>query len=468
LPLALFSLYFAGAAGVAFARWIDGSFGSPSIDQVLYHLVYAEGAALDLGRIFILTFVVEVLALPLMIAAVAAWVHRQAEPQLRPPLTQLLSALPAVAVLTGVTALLLQFSAFSYAAAHFGTDEFARQFVAPQAVPLRPAGKPRNLVLVYAESLETSYGDARVFGRDLLAPLRGLPGTSFADYRGAVGTNWTMGGIVGTQCGVPLKVYSERPVKRRPGERSFLPGATCLGDVLRSRGYRNVFLGGAPLSFAGKGDFLADHGYQEAWGREQWEQAGAAKGDFNEWGLYDHVLLQRALRRLDELHAAGQPFNLTLLTLDTHNPHGFLSPECRRRGAQEFGGIVHCTSALLAEFAAAVRQRGYLEDTVLVIMGDHLAMPNPLHAQLLAVPERRIYNVMLGDGLPAANTREVLPFDFYPTLLEALGWEVAGDRLALGWSALGPAPPGRPAGRHLTLPPLPGSAEYRKLWSAEP
>jgi phosphoglycerol transferase len=321
-------------------------------------------------------------------------------------------------------------------------------------------------VIVYAESLDAAYGDPALFGRDLLAPLRSLGGDGFPAYTQEPGTSWTIAGMVATQCGVPLKAYTEQDVPRREGERAFLPGATCLGDLLQQRGYRNVFMGGAPLSFAGKGTFLRDHGYTEVYGREEWERAGATRDEFNVWGLYDSSLLQRAKTRLAELHAAGQPFNLTLLTLDTHNPHGFMSPACRRRGAVDFEGIVLCASAQLEDFVRFARDQGFLENTTIVIFGDHLAVPNPVFEKLQQAPQRGMYNVMIGTGLPRRNTDAVVHFDFFPTLVELAGFRVEGDRLGLGYSAIGTTDVARPVQRpSVTLLGLNGSARYRALWS---
>jgi phosphoglycerol transferase len=264
---------------------------------------------------------------------------------------------------------------------------------------------------------------------------------------------------------VPLKVYSEYDIKRRDGERVFLPRATCLGDLLQAHGYRNVFMGGAPLSFAGKGSFLRDHGYAEMHGRDEWEKAGTTSGELNAWGLYDSALLQRARLRLDELHAAGQPFNLTLLTIDTHNPHGFLSNSCRARGALDFEGIVACNSEQVAEFVRYVEAKGYLRDTTVVVMGDHLAMPNPAYDKLQRTAPRRIFNLVLPAPAPPARDQDLLAFDFFPSLVELAGFRVSGHRLGLGYSALGESKM-QPRARPLpSLPALGGSAVYRSLWA---
>jgi phosphoglycerol transferase len=284
------------------------------------------------------------------------------------------------------------------------------------------------------------------------------------------GATWTMAAMVATQCGVPLKVYSEAPVRARPDRKSFLPGATCLGDVLQAHGWRNVFLGGAPLSFAGKGTFLRDHGYVDTRGRDEWEHAGVKPAELNEWGLVDSALFERAHATLRTLQAGRQPFNLTLLTIDTHNPNGFQSAYCRAEGARDFQGIVGCSALQIANFIAQARQAGELKDTVVVVLGDHLAFPNPAWERLQQAGDtRRMFDLFVGDDLPRPNTTELLPFDLFPSLLTLLGLPPEGQRLALGYSAFGPAPATRPQHRAAawSLAATRGSATYDRLWQAD-
>lgn len=387
-----FVLYF---AGFALAGRVRSTFDNPTIEQILFHLYYSEGAAVKMSRVFMLTLFGDVVVFPF-----------------------------------GVAAVLLQLSAFSYAAAHLAPDRFAQQYVDPRGVRLEPETR-RNLVLIYVESMEDGYGDAAQFGRDLLAPIRAVGGESFAAYQQVPGVGWTMASMVATQCGVPLRVYSERDMKNADKRRTFLPGAVCLGDLLPARGYRNVFMGGAPLSFAGKGAFLRDHGYQDARWRNDWKKAGSRAEEFNSWGLHDSALFERARAQLELLQAAGQPFNLTLLTLDTHNPRGFLSPYCRSRNARDFEDIVSCTSEQLADFVKFMRDQGYLENTVLVMLGDHLAVPNPVYEKLQQGGERHIFNRFFVPQTLHPNTHELVHFDMFPTLVELRGLKVVGDRLGL-------------------------------------
>lgn len=460
--LAAYQLAFS-IVGVGY--FVHATFGHVTLDQAVWHLVYADGAAMVMSEVFFVECAVAVLVVPFLLALCATLAHTWSAPRLAGWRRTLLRGAPAMAGLAAVFVLGLQFSVFSYAAAYLEPDQFARDFVAAEHVQTTPERR-RNLILIYAESLEEAYSDPALFGRDLLAPLRAQGGHSFA-YRPAAGANWTTAGMVATQCGVPLRVYAQNDVRLRGGDKAFLPGATCLGDVLQGHGYHNVFLGGVPLSFAGKGSFLRDHGYQETWGREEWDRHGARPEDYNIWGLWDSELFERARTTLDRLHASGKPFNLTLLTLDTHNPFGFLSPACHAQGARKFEDIVACSAREIAAFIDYARQKGYLEDTLVVVVGDHLAVPNPVYDKLVQGGQYRgIFNLFLGKDLPPANRQELMPFDLFPTVLEMLGVRVAGDRAGLGYSAVGPAEAVPPEGRveQWSLARLNGSSRYDRLW----
>jgi phosphoglycerol transferase len=467
--------YFLAFFLLGFSHWLGTSFDSPSIDQILYHLHYSDGLGVDIGRVFLFTFAMECLVFPLAFALAAGWLHgkvhalMERSPTDRPRLRRSMGvALPAAAICAGAAAVMSQLSVFSWIGYHFEEDRFGRHFVDAGQDAVQPTpGQLKNLVLVYVESLEATYADEMIWGRDLLRPLRDVGGVSFKSYRGAPGTNWTIAGIVATQCGVPLRVVSYYDVKpREVGRRTFLPGATCLGDILKQHGYRNVFLGGAPLSFSGKGQFLKDHGYQVAYGRDEWRKEVAAPQAYSEWGLHDDELFAQAKVKLRELHQSGRRFNLTLLTLDTHNPRGFKSPDCVRRGIRSFEDMIECVSHQTADFVRHIERSGYLKDTQVVIVGDHLAVSNPVYDALRHIHDRRIFNRFVSDTPPALNTQDILPFDLYPTMLQFMGFSIPGERLGLGYSALGPAHIPRPQDRldDLVLPSLSGSASYSRLW----
>ena len=193
--------------------------------------------------------------------------------------------------------------------------DFAR--IAPEyQVPTQPLQRPRNIVWIYGESLERTYLDEAVFP-GLMPNLNRLASESL-DVRGlasAEGSGWTIAGLVSSMCGVPLTT-SQGDENSMDRMGSFLPKAVCLGDYLKQQGYTNHYLGGANGQFAGKGQFLASHGFDEvhdlAWFKQQ-KKIGRIH--YSAWGVHDDVLLDTAYQRFEQLSRAGSPFMLTTLTI---------------------------------------------------------------------------------------------------------------------------------------------------------
>lgn len=467
-----FSLVRAGVYLVAILlfclnHWINRFFGKPDIDQIAYHLQFGTQGLEASDPAIAERFLGWCVVMPLFLLATVLLAERWAIVACRfCRILRLCPVLPKAALLSVVLLWLAQLSVVDYVASSMGPDYFSRHYVKPSSVAVH-AGKPKNLVLIYVESIESGYSNRRVFGSNLIAPLTDLGASSFRSFVQMPGTGWTIAAMVATQCAIPLKrvtIFDENTQGEQV--RSFLPNATCLGDILARHGYRNVFMGGASPSFAGKGRFLRTHRYHEVYGKEDWESLGMPPETMNGWGLFDHALFSRARAKLDQLHASGRPFNLTLLTVDTHEPDGHLSHSCARRGHRGFTGVIRCSAAEVADFVRFVRERGYLADTNIVILGDHMARRNPLSDALERMPERTLYNAFIGADLPPRNREQLVHFDFLPTILELSGFSVGGGRLGLGYSGFNRhgarPPPGRLADMRASL--LNRSETYLSLW----
>lgn len=490
----------AGCLLYAIPRWLNEEFGQVSIDQVLYHLRFGSEGVLASDPEITHRFLWRGLALPIVLALLLwgldAWVrhlrvHPEAWPRpwLRAVWQGVLAVLrhaahhtlprivPLVVLGAGVAFFVDNFSVARYVRGYFGEDYFADAYVDPARITLEHGRKPpKSLVVIYVESLENTYSDPALFGRDLLQrlnALKSLPGVvSFDNYRELMGAHFTIASLVSTQCGVPLKsvaMFSGNDVGEKV-ER-YLPRASCLGDILARQGYRNVFLNGSSLVFAGVGKFFNDHRYARVMGREEWIAAGEPPGAMSGWGLRDDALFRRARVELDQLMKSRKPFNLNVLTVDTHHPYGHLSPECSRRGHQDFEGIVECTADLVAEFVEYIIARGWLDRVAIVVQGDHLAMGNTSYDKLVTNPERRVFNLLINDNPKlTANTREVTHFDMLPTMLDLIGLQVKGGRAGLGYSAIGPVRAQRPPDHvdRMAEKLLDYSATYRELWEPLP
>ena len=485
--------YLLGAVLFVASWWVREEYGRVTIDQVLYHVGFGTDALLASDPELSLRLM-QGLLWPTLLAASLLFLcdalmtrvsaRRRARGMAADSGRSPHGAARAFAGAAGRRLHLLlplaglcyfghSFALIDYLGVHFGPDHFSQAYVDPARVTAAN-GAPNDLVVIYVESLENTYADPTLFGRDLLARLNRLKprGISFDDYREVLGAHFTIAGIVSTQCGIPLRSLAMFRGNEQ-GERigRFLPRASCLGDILHEHGYTNVFLNGSSLQFAGVGKFFREHHFDKVMGREEWLAQGADAARMSGWGLHDDDLFARARQEFERLKAAGQPFHLDLLTIDTHHPRGHLSRHCAEHGAHDFEGIVECTADLVAGFVEFIDQRGWLADTAVVIQGDHLAMGNSVYDKLTTVPERTVFNLILGGPRRLAkNTDAITHFDMLPTLLELAGLKVLGERAGLGYTAIGkpsvPRPPDRIARvgaltRHLS----PG---YRRLWEPPP
>ena len=472
--LARYALLWVAFASVFSVHWMQATFGEITLGQLLFHWRYL-GATGTIAKVSANELLVQCVLWPLAVAAMALWFEQRV---LRPllertdlPRQRLLSiasaSLPVLAIVGSLATFGWHTSAGQFLWPGSDNGYFATHYV-PPTVKRLVAARPKNLVLVYVESLESSYQRSDVFGRDLLASLTDLKPSSFETYEQLPGTGFTMAALVSTQCGVPLQLVGVLDWQKQ-GEQAehFLPRAKCLGDLLRAHGYRNVFMGGAALSFSGKGKFLSQHSFEETFGRTEWLNLGTPRSRLSGWGLHDDDLFEQAKLKLRRLHDAGQPFNLTLLTVDSHWPAGFLSPGCLQRGAKELDEVVECTAHLVADLVAFVRTSGYDEDTNIVVIGDHLSPPNSLSGRLSKVGKRTIYNAFFARESPKPNRATIVHFDMLPTILDFIGLRPEGGRAGLGFSGFGSPPAPFPTARsraelgaHILSP----SPAYLELW----
>nr|WP_162311390.1 phosphoglycerol transferase I [Pseudoxanthomonas broegbernensis] len=318
------------------------------------------------------------------------------------------------------------------------------QVASEYAVPDRPLRQRKNIVWIYAESLERTYLDERTFP-GLMPDLARLAGQAL-DFRGiasADGSGWTIAGLVSSLCGVPLT--AARGDENSMGRMDhFLPGAFCLSDYLKQQGYATHFSGGANAAFAAKDKFLASHGFDTVKDQRHFRDKGVARKHFSNWGVHDDVLLDDVFEDFLRLSAAGQPFLLSALTMDTHHPAGHLPVACRDvRYDSEHGDIgllraLACSDRLISRLVDRIRDSEYADDTLIVVASDHLAMPNHL-SHVLAGMERENLLLFLGTGLePQQLARTGSTLDSGATLLQLLDPDIG--ELGFGRSLLAQAP----------------------------
>ena len=262
--------------------------------------------------------------------------------------------------------------------------------------------------------------------------------TSFSDGEGLGGfhnsakTGYTMGALLSTTAGIPFSFpigYNDM------GQRnSFASNLTTLGDILSGLGYTQEFLCGSDSNFAGRDIYFRQHGNYEIFDLFTAREKGYIAEDYFEfWGYEDKILYEIAKDELTRLSEGDKPFNLTMLTVDTHHVSGYLCSECGDEYKTQTENVVSCADRLLGNFIDWCRKQDFWEDTVIVITGDHPRMDTDM-VEGVDYYDRTIYNCFINSEKEPVNTynRLFTSLDMFPTILSALGYEWGGSRLGIG------------------------------------
>lgn len=422
----IFTIFFIGLFFIGLSLWTQKYFGKVTIDQTLSTLSLGMHGVLSADSIFLKRFIEWCITWPSIIALFLTMLRKA-----------LFLRLPLLIV--GISLCIHQYQLFNFVKSlHQPHDDyFASHYVDPRHIIFN-AKNPKSLVLIYVESLETTYTKENLFNHDLLKSLEKLDHSiSFKNEEQMPGTGWTIASIIATQCGLPLKdvtIFNGN----RFGENShtLLPNAICLSDILASKGYKNIFMNGPDLSFAGVNSFLSNHHYEEMYGKKEWLDQGIPIKNMHAWGLPDDLLFKEATIKLDELMKSNKPFNLTILTIDTHGFDGKINAYCKAQGVHDFPGIIECTANEIAQFVSDIEKKGWLDKLDIVIVGDHLAMQNAVYKKLEKNTSRHIFNLIISKKPLTKNTETVTHFDFLPTILSTLGFEFNSNQLGLGYLAI--------------------------------
>lgn len=152
------------------------------------------------------------------------------------------------------------------------------------------------------------------------------------------------------------------------------------------------------------------------------------------WGYEDQKLFSYAKEELQNLSAGSEPFNLTLLTVDTHFEDGYPCEICPTTyGDNQYANVMACSSKQVNEFVKWIQQQDFYENTTIVISGDHPTMDSDFCEDVDEDYTRKVYTTYINAEEDALSSRRVYTtFDNFPTTLGALGVQIEGDRLGLG------------------------------------
>lgn len=326
------------------------------------------------------------------------------------------------------------------------SDFIEENYVDPREIELHFPEKKRNLVYIYMESTELTFMDEKhggAFPENLLPEMNklSLEGEDFSGEgekrNGGIslpGATWTMGAIFGQSTGLPLKISIEQ--NSMDSQKSFFPSVVSIQDILKEEGYTQKFLLGSVGYFGGRELFMKDHGDVQVEDFSYWKRKNKFPRDYwVNWGFEDEKLYNYAKEELLSLSKEGKPFNLTLLTVDTHFPDGYVCRLCKNTYPDnQYANVFNCASRQVTEFVHWIKEQDFYDNTTIVISGDHPTMDRDFCDNVPKSYQRKVYTVFLNSAvtIEEKKEREYSTFDYFPTTLAAMGVEIPGERLGLG------------------------------------
>lgn len=455
-----FIMLFIGLFSALGSLWVKENFGSVTPDQIIYHIIAPlEGTNED----FIWSFIDEVImyAIIIDICIIIA-----VDNPLKAVFSQneinhkilLIEASPLVKQLKIVPIILFCVISIGFGFVTIDARSFydyltsssffiADNYVSPTKKTIIFPEKKRNLIYIFVESLETTFISQELGGQmteNYIKPLTDLAetGVYFTNsdkmFGGATvlpGTGWTIAGMVAQTAGLPLKVNVDGNEYGQSEGASFLPGVTSLGDILEAQGYNQMIMVGSDIAFGGREAYLTQHGNYEIFDYNTAKERELIPQDYKEWwGFEDSKLFEFAKSEISKKADEPEPFNMTLLTVNTHHVDGYLEKGAPEPFDKQYSNVYAYTAQQLADFVGWIEKQDFYEDTSVIISGDHLSM-DPKYFQSFDISEtdRKVFNLFINSKqTPVKQEREYTTMDLFPSTLATLGATIEGERLGLG------------------------------------
>lgn len=341
-------------------------------------------------------------------------------------------------------------------------------YISPDSVKITFPENKRNVIYIYLESMELTYTDTENGGAMPESLIPNLTSLAYKDgeyfssrdtLNGAhsmYGTDWTMGAMFAETAGLPLII----PIQKNSmfTQDKFFPTVTTFGDILAENGYKNVFMIGSDAEFGGRDIYYSTHGNYEIEDYNYARKSGRIPDDYMVfWGYEDEKLFEFAKEELDKLSTESEPFNLTLLTVDTHFEDGYTCRLCEDTYDDPYANVISCSDRQVTAFVEWCKTQDFYENTTIIISGDHPTMDTDFCAKIDTAYDRKVFisiinpaeevrsslsydneNIAISDTTVESDkattllSREYTTFDLFPTSLAAMGVDIEGDRLGLG------------------------------------
>lgn len=427
-------------------RWMFDTWSNLTMDELVYHLTAPlEGTNGEMiGEYLNICVAPALLVFLLVVILFAAWHDRR-----RKYLVLMLGGM-AVSMTVSVVSVRgawNKLDAGSYVEAQGTYSTFIDDnYVEPAEVALKFPERKRNLIYIFLESMETTYADREVggaFEENIIPELTrlALENEDFSGERAELnggyampGATWTIAAIFSQTSGLPLSISIEN--NDMDTQDSFFASAVTLGDILEQAGYSQTLLIGSDATFGGRRLYFTEHGNFDIQDYVYAKKTKKISEDYRVWwGYEDQKLFEYAKETVLELAAKEEPFNLTMLTVDTHFEDGYQCQICRNvYEDNQYANVMACSSFQVDRFVKWIQQQEFYENTTIILVGDHPTMDSDFCEGIDEEYVRKVYTAYINPAVEKETevARNYTTFDNFPTTLAALGVEIEGERLGLG------------------------------------
>ena len=156
-----------------------------------------------------------------------------------------------------------------------------------------------------------------------------------------------------------------------------------IASLLAGEGYQTAFFHGAQRGSMGFQAFARATGFQEYYGREDYNADKRFGGDDDfdgMWAIWDEPFLQYYATKMSEMK---EPFMTAVFTASSHHPYAI--PEKYQQQYPEEGLIIHkCiryTDMAIGKFFEKVSQEPWFKNTIFVLTSDHTNLSDHAYYQ---------------------------------------------------------------------------------------
>lgn len=319
---------------------------------------------------------------------------------------------------------------------------FVENYVNPDSVKITPPEQKRNLILIYLESLETTFSDKEHGGNqdtNLIPEITelalqnisfGKNGNQIGGGLDSRGSASTFSAMISRSLGIPDIInYKKTPILHH--YKSFY-------KILNENGYKQIFFQGNPGLYKEFQNYVIDQKVDEVYGPDDIAQRLNLD--------YDNFIKKQGFKNIQDkdafrfasqiLDTISEPFSLTFFTIDTHSPHGLYDPDCEKASDESnkdelLKASARCVSRELNKFLGSLKKKPFYENTSIIVFGDHLFMGNRL---VEGFANRKWIDIFV--NVPKTHISEekrlFSDIDMFPTILSSIDFNIEGNRLGFG------------------------------------